>query len=815
MRAHFLHATVTCAAAAVVAGMAAGPAWAHTPGPSRTSGLVQAPRHSRAGRDTLTAQTLSQWRPAHRDYPSGRLAPASAQLPALVSNVPVDWTPNVFPGATTCNTQWFGPNCAPSIINGIAVVNGEVVVGGAFTQVCVPGPATDGHCQPGTTVTRNDIFAYQLDSGAIDPNFAPVLDKGPVTSVVAGPGNTVYVGGSFTTVNGTAHSDVVQLSVTPGTASDGQVVSAFAGQLTGFANATVNSLAYQGNALYVGGIFTHADGAPSTGLARLNATTGAVDTRTHFGFTLSDPVSGSAEPGIGALALSPDGGHLVIGGSFLQVNGQSRPRLAMINTGGGFGATASLANWLAPIMTNNCSHQHDYVRGIDFSPDGSFFVVVTTGLLPSPPGPSLCDAAARFETGASGTNVQPVWINYTGGDTLDSVAVAGSVAYVGGHNRWINNECGDNAVCEANAVLVNGVAALDTHTGLALPWWQPGTTRGVGVHALTVLPAGASPSLAGGLLLGTDVNTVGGAFHSENALFPLTTTTVQAPGGPVMSGMFSQGRPGGSAGTTQGSAAQCVDAANDGSANGTKVQFWTCLNDAAQNWTIQPDGTIRINGACLAVAGSTQIPPNGAKIQLWACNGASNQQWRQGQGNTLVNGAGGKCLDDPNASTTNGIQLQLWTCNGGKQQTWPLPVAQAPPPPPPTGPVYSALEQTGGQVPCLDDPGGSTTSGTLVQLWTCLENSDQTWTISSNGTIQVSGLCLDTQGGATSNGTPVVLNACGKSSQVWRPASNHSLVNQAAGKCLDDTDSNTANGADLQIWSCTGGLNQQWRLPAL
>ena len=58
--------------------------------------------------------------------------------------------------------------------------------------------------------------------------------------------------------------------------------------------------------------------------------------------------------------------------------------------------------------------------------------------------------------------------------------MSGSAVYVGGHDRLVNNECGNNSVCEANAVLVNGLAALDPSTGLALPWWHPQTCAGTG-----------------------------------------------------------------------------------------------------------------------------------------------------------------------------------------------------------------------------------------------------------------------------------------------------------------------------------------------
>ena len=116
--------------------------------------------------------------------------------------------------------------------------------------------------------------------------------------------------------------------------------------------------------------------------------------------------------------------------------------------------------------------------------------------------------------------------------------------------------------------------------------------------------------------------------------------------------------------------AKCVDDNTGSSANGTKVQMWDCNGTAAQNWTIETDGTIRINGSCMDITGAGTA--NGTLVELWTCNGGGNQQWLPVNG-MLVNPVSGRCLDDPGFTTTNGTQLDIWDCNGGSNQQWAIP----------------------------------------------------------------------------------------------------------------------------------------------
>src|ERR1022692_3190025 len=150
---------------------------------------------------------------------------------------------------------------------------------------------------------------------------------------------------------------------------------------------------------------------------------------------------------------------------------------------------------------------------------------------------------------------------------------------------------------------------------------------------------------------------------TENAVQANITSVGYAPSsggggttGPIVSGLNSS---------------KCVDNNNGSGANGNKGQILDCDGNAsAQNWTVNSNGTLTIDGGCMDITGANYS--NGTLIELWTCNGGSNQQWQATNG-TLVNPASGKCLDDPGSNVTNGTQLILWTCNGGSNQQWRLP----------------------------------------------------------------------------------------------------------------------------------------------
>jgi hypothetical protein len=264
----------------------------------------------------------------------------------------------------------------------------------------------------------------------------------------------------------------------------------------------VTSLASHGQWLYLGGSFTAVNGTERAGLARLRATTGALD----GGFD-ARLAWDRGRVNVRDLSLSPDGRRLVAAGGFSHSHGLKRPQLVMLATGG---AEAELTNWYTDAYEQRCAPVFQtYLRGVDFAPDGSYLVVVTTGGMTDPD--RLCNTAARFEATGTGRH-RPSWVNHTGGNSLYSVAVTGAAVYVGGHQRWQDNPYG-RKTAGPGAVPREGIAALHPATGKALPW-NPGRARGVGVQAFHATPDG--------LWVGSDTTRLGGVYRGRIGLFPLS-----------------------------------------------------------------------------------------------------------------------------------------------------------------------------------------------------------------------------------------------------------------------------------------------------
>jgi hypothetical protein len=386
-------------------------------------------------------------------------AVADTAQPRVVLDNPVDFTPQVQDGT----------------VYALALVGNTVVVGGDFTSVADAGEHT--------FYRRPGLFGYDLTTGAVT-SFAPALG-GPVFALAAGPGNTVYAGGRFP-------RRVVQLDV-----GTGQRVPAFGAVVN---DGDVRTLAYRNSALYLGGAFTRVNSQVRLGLARVDGTTGALD-----GFSLDLTAPDFRTPKVVKLAVSPDGSKLVAIGVIEYAAGRRRAQLVLGETGG----TGRVSDWYTDTYDNNCYDAYDtYLRGVDFSPGGDYFVVVTTGRLTGPG--RMCDTAARFEATGTGLH-RPTWVNYTGGHSLFAVGVTGAAVYVGGHEIWLDNPQG-HKTAGPGAVWRPGIGAIDPVTGKALAW-NPTRSRGVGVQAFLSTPAG--------LVVGSDTDELGHEYHARLGMFPL------------------------------------------------------------------------------------------------------------------------------------------------------------------------------------------------------------------------------------------------------------------------------------------------------
>ncbi|UQU65675.1 PQQ-dependent sugar dehydrogenase [Couchioplanes caeruleus] len=142
------------------------------------------------------------------------------------------------------------------------------------------------------------------------------------------------------------------------------------------------------------------------------------------------------------------------------------------------------------------------------------------------------------------------------------------------------------------------------------------------------------------------------------ALFDVDAFTLNGSGGPRT-------------GPVRGLANKCLDISGGATADGTKIQLYTCNNTAAQNWTVTPNSTFKALGKCLDVAGGGTT--NGTKVQLYTCNNSGAQVWSAQPDGTVRNPQSGRCLDVSNNSSADGQQIHIWDCLGAANQKWVLP----------------------------------------------------------------------------------------------------------------------------------------------
>jgi hypothetical protein len=394
---------------------------------------------------------------------SSALAAPSSTVAATVttgsvSPAPASGTPHLVPAGSQ-----------DQIIRQLVQCGSTMYAVGRFTQVT----------SHGSTITRNNIFSFSATSPFKVTTWDPDVN-GEVNSIAFNGTDcsNAYIGGQFTSVNGTAANNIAEIST-----STGAVVPGFADN----ASNIVNTLVVTPNGhLLVGGHFGTINGSSAHKyFASLNPATGADD-----GF-LNLKISGQYHycntsmcnvvfpTQIYNQQLSHSGTLDLVEGVFTKVGGQPRQQVFMLNL-----ATdpATVTAWTSPEFDGSKGNvpggyryqcwwtESFYIRAAAWSPDDSTVYLAATGKEPwnQPTGNTrvgLCDSTSAFP--ATQTSQLHTWIDYTGCDSLYSVAADSSAVYAAGHPRWAENSKGCN-VQGPGAVPDAGLQGLFPNTGLAM-----------------------------------------------------------------------------------------------------------------------------------------------------------------------------------------------------------------------------------------------------------------------------------------------------------------------------------------------------------
>ena len=261
----------------------------------------------------------------------------------------------------------------------------------------------------GTNETpRSHMLAYNLTTGALIAGFAPSLN-GQVKDLAISPDQkTLYVAGQFTTINGQNRYRVAAFDV-----ATGALVSTFRPTV----NATVAAVSATATTVFIAGALTTVNGAARNKVAAVSASNGA-----NLPFAATIP-SGS----INAMTLAPDEASVVIGGSFTSVNGSSDPGYGLARLNAATGASLPLpVNAVARNAGTDAAILSLETDGVNFY--GSGFHFGGAGNIEG-------TFAADWATG------NLVWVEDCHGDTY-SAFPAGDAVYQASHKHYCGNSGG-------------------------------------------------------------------------------------------------------------------------------------------------------------------------------------------------------------------------------------------------------------------------------------------------------------------------------------------------------------------------------------
>jgi beta-N-acetylglucosaminidase len=251
--------------------------------------------------------------------------------------------------------------------------------------------------------------------------------------------------------------------------------------------------------------------------------------------------------------------------------------------------------------------------------------------------------------------------------------------------------------------------------------------------------------------------------------------------------------------------------------NGAKVQIYQANGTGAQKWsiTLTTDNRYRItaahSGKALGLPAGTV--GNFTPVQTFDHNDSAGQQWRFNAGLTVdegtyqVRAATGTVLDAKGNGQSNGTQVWAYSPNGTIAQKY----------------FMKHVSDGYYKIDCLNSGLLLTVQGTNVVLHQDLNNATQLWKPQPAGEGRFSlinketGKALDIIGGSTASGTNVQVYAPNNTrAQLWAFEATYAMANglyivRSAldnGKVLDIMHNSSENGAKLQLFTANGSVAQ-------
>ena len=348
-------------------------------------------------------------------------------------------TPQVAYAATTSQAPDFTVKVQGIVYGAASLPGGRTVVGGDFT-----GIGSQAHANVGAF----------LKTGYADGGFNANTDGIVYAVAASADSSTIYIGGTFTQVNGVARANLAALDATTGAVKETWQADT---------NGAVRAMEVYGDVLYVGGSFTTLGG-------------------TQKGRLVSLDTSGVLRPGfvpkpdwtVRDLAVSSDGTKVYASGGFKNIGGAARNCAAELD------ATTGKATAFNP------NKNGDIGLAIDVTPDGSrlFFSVPNNEVY-------------GFDLATS----QLVWTTKAGGDT-QAIEATNDEVFIGGHFRNITTY----------KVKRNLLASLNVSDGTVTAW-DPHLSGDMGPWTMHIAPATQSgtTTIPEKLVVGGDFGYVGGA----------------------------------------------------------------------------------------------------------------------------------------------------------------------------------------------------------------------------------------------------------------------------------------------------------------